>query len=648
MPRTFQATVALIVTLAALAMLTLVNVWQTHSTESQVIELSKHVKDLQASNQEIKDQLKQGVAVSGVGSQGASGGQAGKWVDPYASEYDKPGNILKTAHDELIFANAKQGGTLRRSLGDDMKGFNWLIESSVDVSNLQTLVHNTFVRRDMKTPDNFVSDLVYKVEINPEFTEYTFHLRKGVMWHVPAIPDINDPKWAWVKEPRELTAEDCVFTFELLKNPQVEAASIKSYFDEMDHAEVVDKYTFKVIWKKKTYQSLASTLEMYPLPKWLFTKDEKGADLPKETMGTQFNNHWASQWPIGTGPYKFLSYKKGEGLELVRNEAFFGEKPPIAKLSFKILKDPEQNLLNLKADQLDVSGLTPGQYKTEVLDNKNSDFNTGKIKYQIADRFAYYYIGWNAENPIFGDKLVRRAMTNAFNRQGIVDSVYNKLGVIQTGPLYYDHPGNDPGVKPYPFDLEQSKKLLDEAGWKDTDGDGIRDKVIDGQKKKLEFVIMSYQGSKEWGSALSVFKEDLRKIGVAMDFSPVDWPTMQKKMDEKKFDAYTGGWGLSWDTDMYQIWHSSQADEPNGSNRVAFKNKRADEIIMTLRETFDEAKRLDLLHEFHRILHEEQPYTFFFAPKGVLSWQPRVKNVVVQKIRPQYYELPWYIDESGN
>jgi ABC-type transport system substrate-binding protein len=239
-------------------------------------------------------------------------------------------------------------------------------------------------------------------------------------------------------------------------------------------------------------------------------------------------------------------------------------------------------------------------------------------------------------------------MTYAFNRQGIIDSVYHKLGVIQTGTLYYDHPGNDPSVKPYPFDLEKARGILDEAGWKDTDGDGVRDKVIDGQKKKLDFVIMSYQGSKEWVNTLSVFKEDLRKIGVAMDFSPVDWPTMQKKMNEKKFDAFTGGWGLSWDTDMYQLWHSSQADEPNGSNRVAFKNKRADEIIMTLRGTFDPAERLKLLHEFHRILHDEQPYTFFYAPRSVLAWQPRVKNVVVQKIRPQYYELPWYIDESGN
>jgi ABC-type transport system substrate-binding protein len=648
MPRTFQATVALIITLVALSLLTIVNVWQTNTAEHKVNELTKELKALQSMTQEVKDQLARGVAVSGQAptNSGSSGAAGSGWSDPYAAEFDKPGNLLKAATDELIFPGAKQGGTLRRSLGDDMKGFNWLIESSVDVSNLQMLVHNQLTRRDMKNPDNFVSDLAYKVEVNDDYTEYIFHLRKGVMWQVPPLPDINDPKWSWLREPRELKAEDCVFTFELLKNPQVEAASIKSYFEDMDRAEVIDDYTFKVIWKKKTYQSLSATLEMYPLPKWLFTKDQTGADLPKETLGTKFNEHWSSRYPIGTGPYRFVDYEKGIGLKLIRNERYFGQKPPIERIHFDIIKDPEQNLLRIKADKLDVSGLSPAQYNTEVLTNKRSDFNTDKIKHQIADRLAFYYIGWNADNAIFADKLVRRAMTHAFNREGIIKSVYFDLGVIQTGALYYDHPGNDPDIKPHPFDLAQAGKLLDEAGWKDSDGDGIRDKVLDGRKTKLEFTIMSYQGSKEWNSALSVFKEDLRKIGVSMDFSPVDWPTMQKKMNEKKFDAFTGGWGLSWDSDMYQIWHSSQADEATGSNRVAFRNKRADEIIMQLRATFENDTRIGLLREFHRILHDEQPYTFFFAPKGVLAWQPRVKNVVVQKIRPQYYELPWYIDQS--
>ncbi|MFB6372448.1 MAG: peptide-binding protein, partial [Bradymonadaceae bacterium] len=80
-----------------------------------------------------------------------------------------------------------------------------------------------------------------------------------------------------------------------------------------------------------------------------------------------------------------------------------------------------------------------------------------------------------------------------------------------------------------------------------------------------------------------------------------------------------------------------------GSNRVGFRNDRADELIEKLRKTFDRDKRIKLMHEFHKILHEQQPYTFFYAPKAVFAWQPRLKNVVFQKIRPQTYSLPWFI-----
>ncbi len=645
MPRTFQATIALIISLAAMALMTIINVWQTSNTEAQVIELKREMQELVQAQKEIQSQLKKGVAVSGSVAGGGQGSAvAGK--DPYDKYLNDDSNILKRATDEIVSPIGPDGGTLRDTLSSDPKGFNWLIESSVDVSNLQALVHSTYARRDFNEPDNFVPDLAYKVEVNDDYTEYTIHLRKGVYWHTPAHPDIASEQFKWLRESRELTAEDAVFTFELIKNSQVEAGSLRNYFEEMEKAEVIDKYTFKVIWKKKTYQSMSATLSMYPLPKWLFTKNEDGSDIQASTLGLSFNNHWASQYPIGVGPYKFISYEKGVALKLERNEDYFGAKPKIQKIDFSIIKDNEQRLLKLKADKLDFSVLSASQYNSEVLKGDDTPFTRKEINYKAVDRFAYYYLGWNAEKPFFQDKKVRLAMTHAFNRQAIVDNVFFKLGTLQTGPFYYKHPANNPDIQPYAFDLDKSRQLLDEAGWKDSDGDGIRDKVINGEKVPFKFTILSYANSPEWRSALSVLKEDLRKVNIAMDFSPVDWPTMQKKMDEKKFDAFTGGWGLSWELDPYQLWHSSQADEPGGSNRVAFRNKRADEIIVKLRETFDEEERMKLLREFHAILHEEQPYTFFFSPKSVAAWQPRLVNFQVQSIRPQFYQMPWAIDES--
>ena len=642
MPRTFAATVGLIVVLATLCLLTIINLVQTNNAEDTALKLEQKVDALVASNEQIQQQLKQGVAVSGnVASNGGGGNTGNAW----AESLNDPDNILVAQKDLQIPADAVMDGTLRRGLGDTPKGYNWLTENSVDVRNIQYLVHAQFARADFTNPDNWVQELAHKITISDDYKVYTIHLKKGVYWHVPNV-DFTDKKNEWLKEPRELTAEDAVFFFDLVQNPQVEAGALKNYYEDMDKAEVIDKYTFKVTWKKKVYHSKSMTIGYYPMPKWLFTKDEDGNDLPKETLGLKFNNHWASKLAVGAGPYKLVEHKAGERVILERNEKFFGPQYPIKRIEHQIIKDPEAAYLKLQADEIDfIPALPPPRYKSEILEGKDTPFTKKELNYEIVDRFAYYYLGWNADSRLFKDKKVRLAMTHALNRPGIIKSVVHGLGTIQTGPYYYKHPGTNPNIKPYAFDLEKAKQLLDEAGWTDSDGDGVRDKVIEGEKVDFKFNFLSYD-SPTYKQILSVYKEDLRKIGIIMTPNPVDWPTMQKKMDEKKFDAFTGGWGLSWLIDPYQIWHSSQADIPKGSNRQAFRNKRADEIIETLRVTFDEEKRTQLLNEFHQIVHDEQPYTFFYAPQSVAAWQPRLKNVVINAIRPQYHPLPWYVDTS--
>lgn len=649
MPRTFKATIVLILSICALALLTMINLFQTNSAERTVLDLKKQVDMLNASNERILKRLDEGVAVSGgVGGTSAGNNNSGA-KDKYAAALNEPGNILKAAQDLKVPSDAQFGGTLRDFLSDTPKGYNWLTENSVDVANIQAMVHSGFARRDFSDPDRWVPDLAYKITVSPDFLEYTFHIREGVYWHVPSGVDFSDPKNAWLKEPRELTAEDCVFYYEMVQNPQVEAGATKNYFEDMEKAEVIDRYTFKVKWKRKTYNSLETTIGMYPLPKWLYTKDATGADLAPETLGLKFNSHWAAPFALGVGPYRLVESRAGERVVLERNPQYFGDRYPIERIEYAIVKDPEAAYLKIKADELDVlPRLPPNRYKSDILDAKEgtAPFKNGDLNHKVVDAFAYYYLGWNADGKFFSDKKVRLAMTHALNRQGIIDNVLYGLGSIQTGPYYYKHPANDTSVQPYPFDLEKAKALLEEAGWKDTDGDGVRDKVVNGEKVNFSFNITSYDRPdvKSW---LAVYKEDLRKIGIMMTPQPVDWPTMQKKMDEKEFEAFTGGWGLGWSIDPYQLWHSSQADVPKGSNRVGFRNKRADEIIEQLRVEFDEAKRMELYREFHRLLHEDQPYTFFYAPQQIVVSQPRIKNLVVNAIRPQLYSLPWWIDPTA-
>jgi peptide/nickel transport system substrate-binding protein len=119
-------------------------------------------------------------------------------------------------------------------------------------------------------------------------------------------------------------------------------------------------------------------------------------------------------------------------------------------------------------------------------------------------------------------------------------------------------------------------------------------------------------------------------------------------MEEKKFDAFTGAWSLPWTPDLYQVWHSSQADVPKGSNRVGFRNKRADKLIEQLRASVDKPERTRLLREFHHILQDEQPYSFLFLPRFAYCHRRGLEGIGYAKVRPVANVLPWWNSRSDS
>ena len=636
MPRTFKATLALIATLGILVIFTVITLVQNHQMSSQFVEMNRSLNELDRTMSNINRQMERGLAVTATGQAGG---------DKYAEALNDPDNLLAAPKDQLIYPDAVPGGTLRRLLASDPAGFNWLVENSVDVMEIQTYVHESFARLDFEDPDSYVPQLAYKATANEDMTEYTIHLREGVYWHIPGV-DLSDPRYEWLRERQELTAEDAAYYFEMALHPEVQAAHVANYVEDIEEVEVLDRYTFRVTWSRPLYHSLSTTLTGYPLPKWLYTRDRDGNEYDEEMVASEFNDHWTNDYPVGTGPYVFDGFRAGDRVSLEINEDYWGELPPIENIEYRIIPDPEAGWAQVLSERIDfLPNLAPPRYRSEILEGRSdSPFEAGELEYEVIDRFAYHYIGWNADTELFEDQKVRKAMTLAFNREGIIENTMHGLGVLQDGPYYWDHPANNPDIEPLPFDLDRAAELLDEAGWEDTTGDGIRNKEIDGEMHEFEFTLTAYNrpAVRSW---TSIYSEDLRRIGIRMTSDPVDWALMQRRMEEKQFDAFTGGWGLAWQIDLYQIWHSSQADIPRGSNRVGFRHDEADEIIEELRETFDEDRRIELLHRFHEIVHEEQPYSFFYAPQDTFVWNPRLENVVFQRIRPQHYSLPWYIQE---
>jgi peptide/nickel transport system substrate-binding protein len=197
----------------------------------------------------------------------------------------------------------------------------------------------------------------------------------------------------------------------------------------------------------------------------------------------------------------------------------------------------------------------------------------------------------------------------------------------------------------YDFSPARGLELLRKAGWSDSDGDGILDKVIDGRRIPFRFELKINSGNTTRKSVALTLQDELRKHGIDVSVREIDWTIFLSDVKARKFDAVILGWSMSVsEPDAYQVWHSSQAAN-RGSNHISYKNERVDQILEQYRREFDPQKRIALYREFQQILSEEQPYTFLFVNKSVAAVQRRIRGVEVYPggIRP----IDWWVPAAA-
>ncbi|TMA10119.1 MAG: hypothetical protein E6J89_11200 [Deltaproteobacteria bacterium] len=223
----------------------------------------------------------------------------------------------------------------------------------------------------------------------------------------------------------------------------------------------------------------------------------------------------------------------------------------------------------------------------------------------------------------------------------MVKTILFGLGQIVDGPLYFFRPEYDKNLYSYPYDPKKALALLAEAGWKDSDGDGVLDKTIDGKKVPLRFEIKVNSGNDVRESVALTLQDELKKHGVAASVRRLDWTIFLDDVKNHKFDAVILGWQMPVsEGDNYQVWHSSQTAN-KGSNHIGYKNARVDKILEDYRREFDHNKRIELSKEFQRILDDEQPYTFLFARKAVSPVDRRFRGVEV--LPRGLWPLDWWV-----
>ena len=511
-------------------------------------------------------------------------------------------------------------GTVAVRHGQDVAAYgDILVEGSIgDASNLipvlatdnashsiSGLIFNGLVKYDRDL--NIVGDLAESWDISKDGLVITFHLRKGVRWH----------------DGQPFTAEDVLFTYRLTIDPKTPTAYAGDFL-KVKKAEVLDAHTFRVTYDKPFAPALMSWGSSV-MPKHLL----EGKDVTKSPL---------ARHPIGTGPYRFKEWKTGQKIVLVYNPDYFEGRPFLDGRIMRIIPDMATMFLELRARGIDQMGLTPLQYTRQT---ENQYFRTHFRKYRYLS-FSYTYLGFNLQNPMFADRKVRQALACAVNKEELIDGVLLGLGKEASGPFKPGTWQHNADVKRFPFDPKKTLELLAEAGWRDTDGDGILDK----KGQRFEFELLVNQGNEVRAKTAEIVQRRLAEVGISVKIRVIEWAAFIKEfINKRRFDAVILGWTIPMDPDLYDVWHSSKTG-PSELNFISYKNEEVDALLESGRSTFDRAERKRCYDRIQVILAEDQPYIFLYVPDALPIFNARVRGIDPAPIGIGHNVIRWYVPKE--
>ena len=411
--------------------------------------------------------------------------------------------------------------------------------------------------------------------------EVLFLLRENVRWH----------------DGEPFTSRDVAFTYRAIMDDAF-ASPRKPDFLYVLRVETPDAHTVRVIYRKPYSPALSSWM-IGMLPAHILE------GKPPDWWAVNFNRN-----PVGTGPFRFDTWKTNEYLRVTRNPDYFDAPGPwLDSIVFRVLPDQLALRLAFETRQVDFWSVDPWAVGHFEQDNRFDLFSSPSS--------SYTYVGWNLRRPIFHDERVRQALAHAVNVPEMVKYILYGHGVQSTGIFTPKMWFFNPDVKPFGYDPEKARHLLAEAGWK-PGKDGILEK--DGQR--FSFTLITNNGNEVRRDIATLVQDDLRKLGIEVNIELYEWAVFLKNFINKgTFDAMVLGWSLGPDYDQYQIWHSSQ-NNPEQLNVVSYKNAEVDRLLADLREEYNRGKIIALAGRLQETIYRDQPYLFLYVPEGTsVMWK---------------------------
>lgn len=522
---------------------------------------------------------------------------------------------------------------------------------SADRFVIFNLIHGFIISYDLEKLD-VRPDLVKSLpEISADGLEYTYELRE-------------EPRW---DDGSQLTTDDVIFTFKANKCQLTDNPSFRTFLENLSDIKKVSgsERKFTVVMKEKYIDNITLFTDFPIIEKKLFDPNgildkysfaqldaedflkNEHADLDK--WAEEFNKAENGRDPekiSGLGPYRLESWEAGQSITLVKKKNHWAEKLKGSsvymnaypeKIIFEINTDANSQMLEFKAQNYDVSATLATKTLLELQSDKNFNRNYHS---DFVPTFNYTYLAMNMKpdgvkhSMLFTDKNVRRAIALLVPVDDIINLIDKGKSLRVVGPVSPLKKDFNTNLKFLALDVEKAKSLLDSAGWKDTDGDNIRDKMINGKKVQFELDLMYMNNVPDWKNIASLIQESLIKAGIKADLKPLDYQLVIENLQNHDFDAALGVWGgTSLPEDFTQLWHTSSWTS-NGSNYTGFGNASTDALVDSIKYEVDDAKRSMLVKRFQKIVYDEQPYVFIKSGVRKIAIHKRFGNANM------YYEKP--------
>ena len=432
-------------------------------------------------------------------------------------------------------------------------------------------------------------DLAQSWEVSPDGLNYTFKLRRDVNWHTGAA----------------FTAEDALFTYELLADPDLPSDSRLGQLWRQVSCNAPDEFTL-ICELSAPFAPFLSFTSIGLLPKHIL----------EGTSAATIQDSPFNQAPAGTGPFRLAQLDQSKAI-LRANPTYYGERPAIDEIEFRFFPNPSTATAALSRGE--VQGLLLGPSASQ----EDFDLLTSSqgLRAYTSNRTLILMLFLNNSQPPFDDKALREAVALSVNVDDLISDLLGGRAVRADSPIVPGTWAYNPQLEPRPHDLEAARELLDEAGWEMTD-DGVRQK--DG--KEMRISLMTDQDPLRIAIAQMVANQ-LAEVGIQVAVTPQDADLRREFLAPHQYQAAIFGWDPGPDPDPYLVWHSSQVEPPDNGNIAGYQNEDADRVIEEARQTTDLDKRQALYYTFQQMFFEDVPSVLLYYPAFTYFVAEEVQNI---------------------